>query len=197
MEPNFSSYSRAEIKKFNSFFHRTQVNTIGKNARNLNELSRLFNHSLGMLSRINPIWNTWDGSRGDKTRATEARQWELNQLSDMKARLAQAIEHKKNYYQNHWLGKITRCFLKIFRMWDKGNTATVKNAEENLLATDTRNKLIKIEKVYRVCFFFYPLISTDWVRSNLNTDNFYNYNPNRRIKIKDNKYWNNGNIEIN
>lgn len=191
------NYSNSDIKTFDLFFNKTQSNTIEKNARNLNELSKLFDHNFGMLSHINPIWNTWDGSSGDKTKAIEARQWELNQLSEMKTRLAQAIEHKKNYYQNHWFGKITQCFLKIFGMWDKGNTSTIKNAERKLFATDTRNKLIKIEKEYEICLFFYPLITTDWVRRHLNTDNFYNYNPNRKIRIKDNKYWNNGNIETN
>lgn len=110
MEPNFTSCSKAEIQKFDLFFNKTQHRTIEKNARNLNELASLFNHNLGMLSRINPIWNTWDGSSGDKARAIEARQWELDQLSEMKARLAQAIEQKKNYYQHHWFGKITQCF---------------------------------------------------------------------------------------
>ena len=98
------------MQKFNSFFNKTEPNNIEKNARNLNELSSLFSHNQELLSRINPIWNTWDGSSGDIQRAMEARQWDLDQISEMKSRLAQAIEHKKNYYQNHWFGKITRFF---------------------------------------------------------------------------------------
>lgn len=195
MDPNFSSLCNFEVQRFSSFFNKTKPNNFEKSARNLNELSSLFAHNHGMLSRINPICNTWDGSSGDKERAIEARQWELDRLSDMKARLAQAIEYKKNYYQNHWFGKITQIFLEIFGLWNNGNTATIQRAEDNLLATDARNKLIKIDGKYELCHFFFPLISTDWVRKTLYTDNFYNYNPGRRIEMKNNQYWNNGSIE--
>lgn len=187
MQPNFSNCTTADHEKFSRFFLKTQPENIQNNTRNLNELSRLFDHNFALLKHINPHL--------DQLESMTASQWELDRLSEMKVRLAQAIEQKKSYYQNHWFGKITQCFLKIFGLWDNSNTPAIKNAEKRLFATDTRNKLIKDGKEYQICIFFYPAVFTEDVRNKLNTTHFYNYNPNRRIKLKGDQYWNNGTIE--
>jgi len=192
MQPIFSNLLHSE-QTYNAFYNYTKDKKFESNP-NLNEVANLFDKVHGILRRINPIYNSWDGT-GDKNKTLEAMQWELDNLHTMKTKLAQAIKYKRSYYQHHWMGKITRIFLKILGLWNNGNTSAIKSAEQRLLVTDTRNKLIKHGGKYIVCHYFFPLVTTDWVRKNLNTQEFFNYNPQRKILLKDNNYWNNGKIE--
>lgn len=121
----------------------------------------------------------------DKATIIEARQWQIDNISRVKRLLANAIDHKKDYYQNHWLGKITRFILTIFNMWNNGVTASISKTEDFLLSWDSRFPCIKdfCDGIYQEkCFFFLTYVR--WVHENLDTSNFYNYTPMRTIKCR-------------
>jgi|GEM_PF-4360314 len=122
----------------------------------------------------NPHWNE------KKDNPKVARQWELVVISAVKRQVANAIEKKKAYYENHLLGKITKCVLKLFAMWNNGNTAAIQTAKNFLLFWDTRAPLVLIDKGYTERMFF-PFTSVSWVNKNLDTKNFFNYTPEHRI----------------
>ncbi|HEX2582969.1 MAG TPA: hypothetical protein VHL30_02515, partial [Chlamydiales bacterium] len=107
----------------------------------------------------------------------QARQWEIDRLSEVKQRLALAIVHKREYYENHWFGIITKIFLKLFCLWNNGNTSSIVAAEDFLLRYDLRYPVVKIFGNYVEPSFFTPMVDLDWYRHNLNIETFFNYNP--------------------
>lgn len=137
-------------------------------------------HVIATIQKHNPKWN----DKGDNP--VKARQWELLQISSIKRGVANAIEKKKAYYDNHWLGKITQFILKLFGMWHNGHTAAIQAAENFLLFWDTRAPLILTDKGY-VTRMFFPLTDVSWVHEKLDTKDFFNYTPKRTITYDNGK----------
>ena len=123
-------------------------------------------------------------------------QWDLDRLSEIKGRLAKAIECKRSYYDNHFFGIVTKYVLKLFRMWHEGDTADIQCAEDFLIRYDSRLPMEKdAQGNYRIRNYFFggwtlvnplspirlPSPSAEWVRQNLNVSRFHNYNPKRAI----------------
>lgn len=180
MNPLFARISPEYQEEYNVFFEKTSRVNIADSVSDLGSLVELAEKVHYVLGHANPIWDTWGNQWGDQARGIEARQWELNQLSSVKQRLAQAIQYKKEYYENTWMGWITKLFLKLFGMWNRGNTAAIKRGEDFLLRFDSRRPVLaKPGEPYRACYFW-PLIDHNWVNEHLNTANFYNYEPTTR-----------------
>ncbi|NGX49353.1 MAG: hypothetical protein K940chlam5_00951 [Candidatus Anoxychlamydiales bacterium] len=94
-----------------------------------------------------------------------------------------AMIDKKEYYENHWVGKITRFILKFFNMWNNGFTTSIMKAEDFLLFWDSRVPVFKTAKGNYATRLFFVFTSVRWVRDNLDMSNFYNYTPSRTIKF--------------
>lgn len=110
-------------------------------------------------------------------------QWQLDQLSEVKKRLAQAIQLKRNYYEEHWFGIITKFFLKLIGQWNGGDTAAIVKAEDFLLFWDSRKPVMKISNYNNVAFGKYS-VRGDFQTAHLNTSQFFNYNPCRAIELE-------------
>src|SRR5262249_16923280 len=113
----------------------------GKSLEKLAEMATIVRQ---VINRGNPIFPT-----SDKTSV----QWELDQLSNVKQRLAKAIECKRNYYENSILGLITKIVLKLLCKWNEGDTTAIKKAEDVLLEWDSNNPISKSEKVGNEDFY--------------------------------------------
>lgn len=169
-------------ESYESFFEITS--DLPRNIGNLNKIVDLAEKVEHVLRHANPICDTWSNQWGDQSRLREARQWHLDRLSVVKQRLAQAIVCKRDYYENTWMGSIAKWILKLFCLWNNGNTAPIRRAEDFLLRYDTRFPISKLSEKYQGVFFW-PLLSHGWIRENLDLQNFYNYDPpSRAIEVQ-------------
>lgn len=180
--PLFNRLPTDYQESYNSFFELTDPANI-RNSMNLDLIVSLAEKAEYVLAEANPIWDTGDNRWGDRLQWQDAYQWHLDRLSHVKERLAQAIVHKKEYYENTWMGRITRFFLKLFCLWNNGNTAPIRRAEDFLLRYDSRYPVMKFEGEHK-SVFFWPLKSHEWVQQNLNVQNFYNYDVPHAIEVK-------------
>lgn len=191
MEPNFliinsTCYSADYLsEKYQQFFDFTNDTNVKKYAegRSLTALVDAADLASYVLSHGNPIYDTWNVPEEGKEKFILARQWQLDNLSIIKEKLAKAIHYKRNYYENDFFGKIKKFFLKLFGRWNDGNTSAIRTAEDWLLSYDLRLPLMKAKNGEYKERYFWPLISATWIQENLNTQNFYNYTPKRIIKI--------------
>jgi hypothetical protein len=173
----------APKKAYEYFFQKTELGTIRQFATgsSLTELVDCAEKVQIILLHCNPIFDTsnyrWGNQANPLPNIIQARQWEIDRLSEVKQRLEQAIVHKREYYENHWFGKITKFFLKLFCMWNEGNTSAIVAAEDFLLRYDLRYPVVKINGRYTTPLFFTSRIELQWYRANLNIDNFFNYDP--------------------
>jgi hypothetical protein len=151
------------------------------NGWSLENLTSLAEKAYEVVKKLNPILQA--GSPQEAV--IPGRQWELNHLSEIKEKLANAITMKHSYYENHWFGKITRWFLDFFWLWNNGDTPAIIKAEDFLLRHDTRLPVYKdADGNYQKVFFFFALSAdAEWVRTRLDTSRFYNYNPLRPIPL--------------
>ncbi|MBS0604881.1 MAG: hypothetical protein JSS60_07580 [Verrucomicrobia bacterium] len=178
-QPVFSRVSIEEKNSYDLFMDYSSSTNIEGYAKgwNLEKLVDLAEKAYDVVAKSNPILQ--EGS--PQSSVIPGRQWELNRLSDIKQRLAQAVEHKRGYYDNSIMGIITKYFLKCFGMWNDGETAAIVKAEDFLIRYDTRLPLFKDARGNYVSRCFFPLTSASWVRNTLDTTRFYNYNPRRAI----------------
>ncbi len=132
-----------------------------------------------VIDECNPIWTAHD------TTDIQARQWQFDNISEVKKLVAKAIVHKKEYYENHWFGKITSFILKFFNLWNNGFTTSIVKAEDFLLFWDSRVPVFKTAKGnYALRIFLTPLSTPIWwLHENLDMSNFYNYTPPRIVKF--------------
>ncbi len=113
------------------------------------------------------------------------RQWKVNQLSDVKQRLAQAIVCKRSYYDNHPFGIITKYVLKFldqfgFKLWNNGDTAAIVAAEDFLLMWDSRLPVIR--RTYNDLYGEYAGFSPRGFGAT-DLSRYYNYTTQRIIPI--------------
>ncbi len=190
-DPVFNRIPVTLKEEHDRFFYEAHPDRIRVYAQtDLMHLVHLAKGAVHTFDRCNPIsdtwhgdWNTWQGPGADTATVIAARQWQLDRLSDVKQRIAQAIVHKRDYYENTTLGKIVKFVLKCLCMWNNGNTAAITKAEDFLLYWDSRVPVYKQDGKY-TSRYFWPLVPVSWVQEKLNTGNFYNYTPNRTIEIK-------------
>lgn len=170
---------------YNQFFDITSPSKLPDHIGNLNNIVDLAEKIEHVLGHANPIWDTWGSEWGDRYRSLDAHQWHLNQLSLVKQRLAQAIVCKRDYYENTWMGTLAKWILKLFCLWNYGNTAPIRKAEDFLLRYDTRYSVALFPEGYRGLICFWPFITHAWVREHLNLQNFYNYDvTSRAIEVR-------------
>lgn len=188
--PNFPQVSSDEKQCYDSFIEYTSDSNIEgyANGWNLEKLIELTYKAYSVIQKTNPILN----HGASRTGLIPGCQWGLDHLSDIKQRLSKAIEYKRDYYENTLMGMITKYILKCFGMWNGGDTAAIIEAEDFLIDHDSRLPLIKSYGGVYVRRTFFPLVPDQftstiwWVRSNLNTGSFYNYNPRRDIPVDPN-----------
>ncbi len=190
ISPNFSQVSLEEKQSYDCFLEYTSYSNIEgyANGWSLEKLTELAYKAHSVIQKTNPIFN--EGS--PRTAVIPGCQWGLDRLSDIKQRLSKAIEYKRAYYENTFMGMVTKCLLKCFGMWNGGDTAAIIEAEDFLIDYDSRLPLIKSYGGVYVRRTVFPLVSDQftptiwWVRSNLNTSGFYNYDPKRDIPVDPN-----------
>lgn len=142
--------------------------------RDLNKLIVLAGHAFAIVQKTNPF---------PEAQEIPKRQWDLNQLSDIKKQVAEAIDRKRAYYESTICGRIAKCFLRLFGKWNSGDTKELLKAEDFLIAFDSRMPLVKNgDGTYSIKSFF-PTRDASWMRSHLNTQSFYNYNPRRAVPV--------------
>ena len=179
--PAFARIPADDRKDYDAFIKATTGMQIRGYASgwNIEKLAQLAEKAYAVIRKTNPILD--EGS--PQADVIRGRQWELNQLSDIKQRLANAIVQKRAYYDNHVLGMITKFFLKCIGKWNDGNTSSIVAAEDFLLKWDTRLPVSKNASGFYETRLFLPLTSAAWIRQNLNTDQFFNYNPMRTTPL--------------
>lgn len=181
LQPVFTRASKEEYEGYNQFMLLTSPDNIvnyGKGG-NLEKLAYAAENAYSAVCKGNPF--TQAGSVPNA--AMTGMQWELNCISDIKRRLAQAIEYKHAYYERTVIGTITRLILKCLGLWNEGNTAAIIKAEKFLIRYDSRMPLLQMKHGYYAPCLFFPLVSAAWVRANLDMINFFNYNPQRAISV--------------
>jgi len=182
---DFSSVSDWAQRKYNKFFEFTDENHINRYARggSLTELADLASGARNVIDLCKCDLRGLDS--GNQA------QWELNRLSEIKERLSKAVALKKSYYTNNIFGIITQYVLKLFCMWNNGNTADVIKAEDFLLFWDSRRPVSKgsYSRKYHKRQDFSPS------RINLDTSRYYNYNPSRLIELENGGKINYGRIQ--
>jgi hypothetical protein len=176
-----------DTSSYHAFFDRIQPSQLSKfsSHSSLSDLVELAYKVVFLLDKINPICNSMVGSLDDPV-YVRSKQWQLDRISEIKKGVAEAMEHKKTYYDSHWLGIITKCVLKCLGKWDNGNTASIRKAEDFLLRWDSRCPVSKIPQLpdYSEHEIFVWLLPTDSMRRVVNTSTFYNYTPSRIIPLK-------------
>ncbi|MBS0650665.1 MAG: hypothetical protein JSR93_05845 [Verrucomicrobia bacterium] len=120
-------------------------------------------------------------------------QWKLNRLSEVKERLAQAVECKRRYYDNHIFGIVTKYVLQFldcfgFKMWNNGDTAAIVTAENFLLFWDSRAPVYVNINPDSLQYGEYSRRQdfpprTDIGGNPIDLSRFYNYNPRRMIEV--------------
>ncbi len=178
--PALDRISSDDKKRF-LLFYQLDGNRSAKR-QNLGKVVELANKACSIIERTNPILQ--EGS--PQTAVIPGRQWQLNRLSLIKQIVARKIICKREYYENHWFGRITKFFLKCFKQWNDGDTAAIVKAEDFLIFHDIRLPLYKNSKGLYQARFFFPTIPLWWVRQNLVIDRFFNYNPRRAIPVVQN-----------
>ena len=181
--PDFSRLRDLDRENYMRFFTLTAPENIENYAKgsNLTSLAELAHDCRSTIEFSCPII---DGQT----------QWKLNRLSEVKERLAQAVECKRRYYDETLIGIVTKYVLKFldlfgFKKWNNGDTATIVAAEDFLLFWDSRAAVLKISHPDNPSYGKYhrrqdfpprdlpPPFSADLSR-------FYNYNPRRQIELE-------------
>lgn len=185
-DPIFSRVSPTQKAQYDLFFNKTDKNNIQKYATgtSLTNLVDLAENVTEVIDKCNPMWGPENWSKADDSTKFSARQWQIDHISEVKFQLSKAIEQKKNYYQNHFLGIITKFFLKCFGMWNNGFTASIIKAEDFMLFWDSKCPLIKQDGKYIRREFFFPITtSVSWINEHLLTDKFFNYTSSRTAEL--------------
>jgi hypothetical protein len=186
-QPVFARISNEEKTNYDRFFEYTNDPNIQSYAKcaSLANLVSLAEKTRYIIEKTNPILQ--EGS--PQSAIIPGRQWELDRLSEIKQRVGKAIECKRAYYENHLFGIITKYVLKCFGMWNNGDTADIVKAEDFLIEYDSRLPMFKDSQGNYQKRFFFVFTPVDWVRENLNTSRFYNYNPRRPIPAVQNFHY--------
>lgn len=192
--PDFSRVSEAERSYITRFFETSPPDY--SRGSNLTDLVDLARNVVLVLEKSNPFQALNGVNQLDDTPVTRnAMQWQIDYVSAVKHRVGEALDQKKDYYENHFLGIITKYFLKIIGMWNDGYTHAVVTAEDFLLEWDSNAPVKRAHDGGYVasCPFpaFGPLRFTNdpseeigplaRVNANFSLDNFYNYNTSRTI----------------
>lgn len=177
----FSRVGESQANDVRYFFSYTEQEGMYAKGGNLTELVRLAGTTIDVIQKANP---KWDGQ--SSTISRDALQYQLRQVGEVKRRVFNAMEQKKLYYENTWMGWVTKLFLRLFGLWNGGNTKAIQAAEDFLLRWDSRFPLAKIKGEYISCFFFplFPLISAR-LHAICDTSKFFNYTPARKILYKE------------
>ncbi len=177
LPPVFARVSTEEKNSYDRFMdYSSRIEGYGR-GWNLGKLTDLAEKAYSVVCKTNPILQ--EGS--PQSAVIPGRQWELNRLSYIKQQLAEAVKCKRAYYENTFMGMITRFFLKCFGMWNDGDTTAIIKAEDFLIMYDSRLPLYKESDGNYASRCFFPFTTASWVRDNLDTSRFYNYNPRRTI----------------
>ncbi len=194
LQAAFSKVSNQDKMDYDHFFEYTDNANISSYSRggSLTTLTELAEKTWYVTQMVNPLKEERFLMGG----TVPMMQWDLDHLSEIKGRLAKAIECKREYYDNHLFGIATKYVLKLFRMWHDGDTADIQCAEDFLIRYDSRMAMEKdAQGNYRTRSYFFggwtlvnplspirlPSPSAEWVRQNLNVSRFHNYNPKRAI----------------
>lgn len=184
---SFEVTNPVNMKIFNDFLLASAPVNFQKNSKkNLTKLTDLTEKVLRMsgscisgFSQVgdNPTTDEMDRINNLKqSLIIQEKQWQLDAISEIKKNLADAIANKRNYYDNHWFGKITKFTLKIFGKWNEGTTSSIAKAEKLLSEWNTENP-----NLTKLTGPFNPLIwgknKLDSGKSYLDFTNFYNYKP--------------------
>src|SRR5262249_5924481 len=115
LQPVFARISNEEKSYYERFFEYTNDDNIQSYARcaSLTNLVDLAEKAYSIVEKVNPRLQAG-------APAAPQRQWDLDRLSEIKQRLAKAIDCKRAYYENHFFGIITKYVLKCFDMWNNG-----------------------------------------------------------------------------
>jgi hypothetical protein len=191
--PNFSyPANKVEKEVYDDFYERTndykpsQIRAYGHGA-NLTNLVAQAREVCTILERFNPFSTHFNTETSE---GIQAIQWHLHELSEVKLRVATALDYKRTYYTSSWIGIITRYFLQFFRMWNYGNTAAIVAAEKFLMEWDSRKRRTQFTKdatTIPVKFFSIPVkffsnVSLSWIHDNKLDASFYNYPKNVSIQ---------------
>lgn len=180
--PDFTQvrdFARAEYEQFFSLTAPENIENYA-NGSNLESLTELAASCRNVIEITCPII---EGQQ----------QWKLNHLSEVKQRLAQAVECKRRYYDNHIFGIVTKYVLQFldcfgFKMWNNGDTAAIVTAENLLLFWDSRAPLYVISNPNSSQYGQYSRRQDFPPRSDhggapVDLSQFYNYNPRREIEV--------------
>ncbi|MBS0652281.1 MAG: hypothetical protein JSR39_02000 [Verrucomicrobia bacterium] len=180
--PDFTQVRDLAREAYEQFFELTSPENIENyaNGSNLESLTDLANRCRTVIDLTCPIING-------------QQQWKLNHLSEVKQRLAQAVECKRRYYDNHIFGIVTKYVLQFlecfgFKTWNNGDTAAIMTAENFLLFWDSRAPLFVISHPDNPRYGEYSRRQDFPPRRDIgdaliDLSRFYNYNPRREIEV--------------
>ncbi len=179
--------AQQDVERFNALTNAENITTYAHGA-NLTDLTALAERVVNVIldSRCCPFW-TGPAIAEDRDATVRMVQWQMDHLSQIKERLGQAVEQKRNYYQNDWFGILTQYFLKCFCMWNGGQTASIKTGESFLYTYESRPRR---DRGYTVGNLPHPNVfmrnniqdNWDWIRNDINLTQFYNYDPNPNVR---------------
>jgi len=169
---NFSSVTSLAKWKYERFFELTNDKNIHLYAKgaNLSHLTKLATTCRNVIQICNPVGCSKDLFPSERSSKSVV-EWELQHLSKVKERLAKAIELKRNYYQHTIIGVIKQLFLRLFGLWNNGDTPSVMEAEDFLIFWDSKAPLFKGKdgKYFPRQDFPHP--------KDVDTSHFFNYTP--------------------
>ena len=186
--PDFSRVNQSYKNQHQLFFSYTTDKKIKEYAsgKSLTDLIDLADTTMLVVKRGNPIWNVWDGIRSPEQAetATRAWQWQIDQSSAIKKRVFAALRYKQSYYENTIIGKVKKFIMRCFCMWKNGITKSIHSAEKFLFRNDSKLPLYHHEGTYKKAPFRVFPGPDSWYGQNLNMEYFFNYRPNRVIKVE-------------
>jgi hypothetical protein len=174
--PNFTGVSDYGRNNYERFFEYTDDN-------NISQYSHCFASLENLAELARGTRNVIDLARLNISDHGVGNQWGLNRLSEVKQKLAKAIEIKRSYYDNNLFGVVTKYVLMLFGKWNNGDTADIVAAEDFLLLWDSRNPVYKISHPDNRNYGKY-CNRLDFRTSDLDTSQYYNYNPKRLIEME-------------
>lgn len=138
-------------KNYNAFEAATTPNKIAKIAKggNLGKLVDLAEKAEWAAQISNPCKPGTVGKPNFEEKRKIYDQFVIDRVSEIKVKLAQAVDQKKAYYDKTIIGKIKKLFLKISGKWNDGHPASIKKAENFLFTHNIARATSHVGYVFR------------------------------------------------
>lgn len=129
--PNLSKLWPNQREIYKEFIDETSEKEVEhyQKGGNLSKLVDLAEATIIVIHTANPF-----AMNAEIKTNKEHDQWELDSISDVKKRVAKALEQKKIYYDHTFMGKLSKLLLKITNQWKDGHPPAIKKAEDFLMS---------------------------------------------------------------